>query len=66
MGCSSVGPGAFTRAPFLNAQPQHWRARPPAVVNWHPYAHACGSGNNLTDYPVIEASFSLSIAEFDR
>ncbi|MGC2192608.1 MAG: NADH-quinone oxidoreductase subunit C [Candidatus Dormiibacterota bacterium] len=43
-----------------------WRARPPAVVNWHPYAHACGSGNNLTDYPVIEASFSISPAEFDR
>jgi Ni,Fe-hydrogenase III large subunit len=43
-----------------------WRARPPAVVNWHPFAHACGSGNNLTDYPVIEASFSLSHAEFDR
>lgn len=43
-----------------------WRARTPAVVNWHPYAHACGSGNNLTDYPVIEASFSLSAAEFDR
>lgn len=45
---------------------RRWRARPPAVVNWHPYAHACASGNNLTDYPVIEASFSLSIAEFDR
>jgi Ni,Fe-hydrogenase III large subunit/Ni,Fe-hydrogenase III component G len=43
-----------------------WRARPPAVVNWHPFAHACGSGNNLTDYPVIEASFSISAAEFDR
>ncbi|HVB54416.1 MAG TPA: NADH-quinone oxidoreductase subunit C [Candidatus Acidoferrales bacterium] len=43
-----------------------WRARPPAVVNWHPFAHACGSGNNLTDYPVIEASFSISPAEFDR
>ncbi|HVB13988.1 MAG TPA: NADH-quinone oxidoreductase subunit C [Candidatus Dormibacteraeota bacterium] len=43
-----------------------WRARPPAVVNWHAFAHACGSGNNLTDYPVIEASFSLSAAEFDR
>ncbi|MHB8393776.1 MAG: hydrogenase large subunit [Candidatus Dormibacteria bacterium] len=43
-----------------------WRARPASVVNWHPYAHACGSGNNLTDYPVIEASFSLSPAEFDR
>ncbi len=43
-----------------------WRARPPAAVNWHPYAHACSSGNNLTDYPVIEASFSLSHAEFDR
>ncbi len=45
---------------------RHWRARPPAVVNWHPYAHACASGNNLTDYPVIEASFDLSVAEFDR
>jgi Ni,Fe-hydrogenase III large subunit/Ni,Fe-hydrogenase III component G len=45
---------------------RRWRARPPAVVNWHPFAHACGSGNNLTDYPVIEASFSLSHAEFDR
>ncbi len=43
-----------------------WRTRPGSVVNWHPYAHACGSGNNLTDYPVIEASFSLSVAEFDR
>jgi Ni,Fe-hydrogenase III large subunit len=43
-----------------------WRARPPAVVNWHPFAHACASGNNLTDYPVIEASFALSHAEFDR
>jgi len=43
-----------------------WRARPPAFVNWHPYAQACASGNNLTDYPVIEASFGLSIAEFDR
>jgi Ni,Fe-hydrogenase III large subunit len=43
-----------------------WRARPPAVVNWHPFAHACGSGNNLTDYPVIEASFAISVAEFDR
>lgn len=43
-----------------------WRARPPAVVNWHPYAYACASGNNLTDYPVIEASFGLSHAEFDR
>lgn len=43
-----------------------WRARPPAVVNWHPYAQACASGNNLTDYPVIEASFALSHAEFDR
>ena len=43
-----------------------WRARPPAVVNWHPFAHACGSGNNLTDYPVIEASFAISPAEFDR
>ena len=43
-----------------------WRARPSAVVNWHPYAHACGSGNNLTDYPVIEASFAISPAEFDR
>ena len=43
-----------------------WRARPPAFVNWHPYAEACASGNNLTDYPVIEASFGLSIAEFDR
>jgi len=45
---------------------QRWRARPPAVVNWHPYAHACASGNNLTDYPVIEASFGISHAEFDR
>jgi Ni,Fe-hydrogenase III large subunit len=36
------------------------------VVNWHPYAAACASGNNLTDYPVIEASFGLSHAEFDR
>ncbi|MGC1183722.1 MAG: NADH-quinone oxidoreductase subunit C [Candidatus Dormiibacterota bacterium] len=45
---------------------QRWRARPPAIVNWHPFAHACGSGNNLTDYPVIEASFSISVAEFDR
>ena len=45
---------------------KRWRARPPAVVNWHPYAHACASGNNLTDYPVIEASFGLSHAEFDR
>jgi Ni,Fe-hydrogenase III large subunit/Ni,Fe-hydrogenase III component G len=45
---------------------RRWRARPPAVINWHPYAYACASGNNLTDYPVIEASFSLSIAEFDR
>jgi Ni,Fe-hydrogenase III large subunit/Ni,Fe-hydrogenase III component G len=43
-----------------------WRSRPPAVVNWHPFAHACGSGNNLTDYPVIEASFAISPAEFDR
>jgi Ni,Fe-hydrogenase III large subunit/Ni,Fe-hydrogenase III component G len=43
-----------------------WRARPPAAVNWHPYAHACASGNNLTDYPVIEASFGISHAEFDR
>lgn len=43
-----------------------WRARPPAVVNWHPFAHACASGNNLTDFPVIEASFGLSHAEFDR
>lgn len=43
-----------------------WRARPPASVNWHPYAHACASGNNLTDYPVIEASFGISHAEFDR
>lgn len=43
-----------------------WRARPPACVNWHPYANACASGNNLTDYPVIEASFGLSHAEFDR
>lgn len=43
-----------------------WRSRPPAVVNWHPYAHACASGNNLTDYPVIEASFAISPAEFDR
>jgi len=43
-----------------------WHARPPACVNWHPYAHACASGNNLTDYPVIEASFALSHAEFDR
>jgi Ni,Fe-hydrogenase III large subunit len=43
-----------------------WRARPPAVVNWHPFAHACASGNNLTDYPVIEASFAISHAEFDR
>jgi Ni,Fe-hydrogenase III large subunit len=43
-----------------------WRARPPAFVNWHPYAEACASGNNLTDYPVIEASFGLSHAEFDR
>lgn len=43
-----------------------WRARTPAAVNWHPFAHACGSGNNLTDFPVIEASFSISPAEFDR
>jgi formate hydrogenlyase subunit 5 len=43
-----------------------WRARPPAVVNWHPFAQACASGNNLTDYPVLEASFGLSQAEFDR
>jgi Ni,Fe-hydrogenase III large subunit/Ni,Fe-hydrogenase III component G len=43
-----------------------WRARPPAVANWHPFAHACSSGNNLTDYPVIEASFAISPAEFDR
>ncbi len=43
-----------------------WRARPPAVVNWHPFAHACASGNNLTDFPVIEASFGLASAEFDR
>lgn len=45
---------------------RRWRARPPACVNWHPYAYACASGNNLTDYPVIEASFALSHAEFDR
>jgi len=45
---------------------RRWRARPPACVNWHPYAHACASGNNLTDYPVIEASFALSHAELDR
>lgn len=45
---------------------KRWRARPPAVVNWHPFAHACASGNNLTDFPVIEASFGLSLAEFDR
>lgn len=45
---------------------RRWRARPPACINWHPYAHACASGNNLTDYPVIEASFALSHAEFDR
>jgi Ni,Fe-hydrogenase III large subunit/Ni,Fe-hydrogenase III component G len=43
-----------------------WRARPPAFVNWHVYSQACASGNNLTDYPVIEASFALSHAEFDR
>lgn len=43
-----------------------WRARPPAFVNWHVYSEACASGNNLTDYPVIEASFALSHAEFDR
>jgi len=43
-----------------------WRARPAALVNWHVYADACASGNNLTDYPVIEASFALSHAEFDR
>ncbi|HEY6537702.1 MAG TPA: NADH-quinone oxidoreductase subunit C [Candidatus Dormibacteraeota bacterium] len=43
-----------------------WRARPPAVVNWHAFAQACGSGNNLTDFPVIEASFAISPAEFDR
>lgn len=45
---------------------RRWRARPPACVNWHPFAFACASGNNLTDYPVLEASFSLSHAEFDR
>ncbi len=45
---------------------RRWRARPPAAVNWHPFAHACRSGNNLTDFPVIEASFGLSHAEFDR
>ncbi|MDQ6772664.1 MAG: NADH-quinone oxidoreductase subunit C [Candidatus Dormibacteraeota bacterium] len=45
---------------------RRWRARPPACVNWHPFAYACTSGNNLTDYPVIEASFGLSHAEFDR
>ncbi|MGH7640999.1 MAG: NADH-quinone oxidoreductase subunit C [Candidatus Dormibacteria bacterium] len=43
-----------------------WRARPPAFVNWHPFADACASGNNLTDYPVLEASFAISHAEFDR
>jgi Ni,Fe-hydrogenase III large subunit len=43
-----------------------WRARPPAFVNWHVYSEACASGNNLTDHPVIEASFALSHAEFDR
>ncbi|HLH69108.1 MAG TPA: NADH-quinone oxidoreductase subunit C [Candidatus Dormibacteraeota bacterium] len=45
---------------------RRWRARPPACVAWHPFAHACASGNNLTDYPVIEASFALSHAELDR
>lgn len=45
---------------------RRWRARPPACVNWHPFAYACASGNNLTDFPVIEASFGLSHAEFDR
>jgi Ni,Fe-hydrogenase III large subunit/Ni,Fe-hydrogenase III component G len=45
---------------------RRWRARPPACVAWHPFAQACASGNNLTDYPVIEASFALSHAELDR
>ena len=49
-----------------NGRVLRWRARPPALVNWHTFAHACGSGNNLTDYPVIEASFAISVAEFDR
>jgi Ni,Fe-hydrogenase III large subunit len=49
-----------------NGRVVRWRARPPALVNWHTFAHACGSGNNLTDYPVIEASFAISVAEFDR
>jgi len=55
---------------FVELEPdgrvRRWRARPPAAVNWHPFAHACRSGNNLTDFPVIEASFGLSHAEFDR
>lgn len=46
---------------------QPWvRVRTASAVNWAVVAPAVGEGNVLQDVPIIDASFSLSVAAFDR
>ena len=48
-------------------QPDPWvRLRPASAVNWATVAPAAAAGNVLQDLPIIDASFSLSVAALDR
>lgn len=47
--------------------PVQWvRVRPASAVNWAVVPPAVGVGNVLQDVPIIDASFSLSVAALDR
>ncbi len=43
-----------------------YRVRPASFANWQAFAVAVPGHNILTDFPVIEQSFNLSVAEADR
>jgi Ni,Fe-hydrogenase III large subunit/Ni,Fe-hydrogenase III component G len=43
-----------------------YRVRPASFANWHAFPLAVPGHNILTDFPVIEQSFGLSIAGADR
>lgn len=44
---------------------EEWRILPPSFANWHGF-HLAVEGSTFQDFPIIMATFGLSVAENDR
>lgn len=63
---SSRGESVHWVSTSPNGTIARYRARPASFANWQAFAVAVPGHNILTDFPVIEQSFGLSIAGADR